>query len=203
MRASEKYYLLTKKRHLFNIMPIENITSVMQFGILSHEKSKAVFHNSVAMPEIQERREKVRVPNGLKLHQYANIYFDARNPMMYKLREFKEKICVLAISLKVLDQEDVVITDRNASSDVVRFYEPISGIDHLDFQKIFSKYWTDEDYYREHDKKSKKCAEVLVPYLIATEFIVGAYVINETAKSSLKRMGFNKPIQINGYPFFL
>src|SRR5438046_4685693 len=42
--------------------------------------------HSVAMPEIQERRENKRVPGGRMLHEYANMYFDAHNPMLSKCR---------------------------------------------------------------------------------------------------------------------
>ena len=44
------------------------------------------------MAEIQGRRDLVMVPNGRSLHEYANLYFDQRNPMMFKRRN--EDICV-------------------------------------------------------------------------------------------------------------
>lgn len=56
------------------IMPIGNITSVQQNGILSHELAAKLPHHSVAMQVIQDKRDQKSVPGGLKLHQYANLY---------------------------------------------------------------------------------------------------------------------------------
>jgi hypothetical protein len=69
------------------IMPIGNIPSVMAHGILSHERASKLAHASVAMDAIQEKRDKKHVPGGLKLHQYANLYFHARNPMLFKRKD--------------------------------------------------------------------------------------------------------------------
>ena len=66
------------------IMPIANLASVMNHGILSHERAAKRPHRSVALQPVQDKRDKKQVPGGLKLHQYANLYFHARNPMMYK-----------------------------------------------------------------------------------------------------------------------
>jgi hypothetical protein len=68
------------------IAPIDNLASIIAQGILCHERAKNVGHRSVAMEEIQERRRKVIVPGGLRLHQYANLYINARNKMMFKLK---------------------------------------------------------------------------------------------------------------------
>jgi len=68
---------------LHYITKIRNVPSIMTKGILSHKQSKKIDHNSVAMEEIQERREKKIVPGGRPLHEYVNLYFHARNPMLY------------------------------------------------------------------------------------------------------------------------
>jgi hypothetical protein len=106
------------------IMPLENIPSVLKHGILSNEGAAKLPHRSVAMQEVQERRDLKQVPRGLKLHQYANLYFHARNPMMYKRKESVADLCVLCVSLDVLKVEGVVLADCNASSNYVRFLPP-------------------------------------------------------------------------------
>lgn len=76
------------------IMPLENIPSVLAHGILSYELAARLPHRSVAMEEVQDKRDVKQVPGGLKLHQYANLYFHARNPMMYKRRGNASGLCV-------------------------------------------------------------------------------------------------------------
>lgn len=67
---------------LHYITAIANVPSMLQHGILSHKLADELVHDSVAMPEIQERRENKRVPGGRMLHEYANMYLDAHNPML-------------------------------------------------------------------------------------------------------------------------
>src|SRR5437660_361980 len=106
------------------IMPLDNIPSVLKYGILSNERAEKLLHSSVAMQQVQDRRDLKHVPGGLKLHQYANLYFHARNPMLYKRKDEAAKLCVLRVSTEVRNIAGVVLTDCNASSDYVRFFHP-------------------------------------------------------------------------------
>jgi hypothetical protein len=183
------------------IMPVANIPSVLKYGILSHERAARLTHQSVAMAQIQDRRDKKQVPRGLKLHQYANLYFHARNPMMFKRKTDAANICVLSVSTAILQIEGVVITDCNAASDYVRFLHP-SQISLLDFDAIFALDWThrnDATAYWRH--RSQKCAEVLVPRVVEPKYIVGAYVSSQPVAARLHEM-FDRPISIDGDMFF-
>ena len=106
------------------IMPMVNIPSVLKHGILSYERTAKVAHASVAMQPVQDRRDVKRVPGGLMLHRYANLYFHARNPMMFKRQAEAPNLCVLRVSTAVAKLSGVVFADRNASSDWVRFLDP-------------------------------------------------------------------------------
>ncbi len=192
---------MTGKTGFYNIMPISNLESVLKKGILSYDRVKGMPHSSVAMSEIQSRRNNVIVPNGMKLHKYANVYFDARNPMMYKRKD--DDICVLKISSSILDLPNVVVADRNASSDYVRFDEPQRALDILNFNLIYAEYWgCDEDYFEYAKRKSIKCAEILVPQYIAPEFIVAVAVRSERDKERVQNVGFDKRIYVDKHLFF-
>ena len=183
------------------IMPLINLQSVLEHGILSYELAAKLRHRSVAMPEVQDRRDKRQVPRGLKLHQYANLYFHARNPMLYKRRDDAENICVLRTSTGVLQIDGVVITDCNAASDYVRFLHPSqSGV--LDFDAIFALDWrhhNDPAAYWRH--RSRKCAEILVPHFVDPRFLTGAYVVSQDVAAQLRGY-FNLPITIDPGMFF-
>ena len=61
-----------------NITLLGNIPSILNHGILSHvEAAKLATHHSVALQEVQDKRDAKMVPGGLSLHQYANVYFPA------------------------------------------------------------------------------------------------------------------------------
>ncbi|MET0072735.1 MAG: DUF4433 domain-containing protein [Candidatus Thiodiazotropha lotti] len=187
---------------LHNIMPIGNIPSVLAHGILSHEQAAGLPHSDVSMADVQDRRDKVQVPGGMRLHQYANLYFDARNPMMYKRLAQVETLCVLSVSTDVLNNPGVVITDQNAASEYVAFWPP-SFLQYQDFDLIYADDWrhpNDRIAYWRH--KSAKCAEVLVPNGIHADFILKAYVISEAARASLLATGFSKSVEFMPRLFF-
>lgn len=69
---------------LHYITPIANVPSILRQGILSHNRAKRVQHQSVAMNEIQDRRAKVTVPGGKKLHEYVNLYSD-KKPSLFQI----------------------------------------------------------------------------------------------------------------------
>jgi len=193
---------MTFRNELFYITPIENIASILVHGLLSNEATAGIQHRSVAMEVVQERRDGVKVPNGLKLHQYVNLYFDARNPMMFKRKEQVDKFCVLSIKPEVLNIPGVVIADRNASSDYVYFMPSPGGLEEVDFDLVYCEDWRDPDLHRYFIKKSTKCAEVLVPHALLPEYITGAYVVSDAASALLRAQGFSLTIMLNPRMFF-
>jgi hypothetical protein len=184
------------------IMPIANIGLVMKHGILSYERAAKLPHDSVALQPVQDKRDQKQVPGGLKLHQYANLYFHARNPMMFKRKDQAPSLCVLRVSTDVLKIDGTVVTDQNAASDYVRFLHP-SQWSMLSFDDIYAMDWRHPDdpaaYFRH---RSRKCAEVLVPHGVDIGRMTGAYVVDEAAKVQLIALGFSLPIEINPVLFF-
>lgn len=191
-----------KSKYFYNIMPLENIPSVIENGILSFYNVKQYQHTSIALEGVQERREKVRIPNGGKLHSYANVYFCYNNPMMYKRKDIAEDLCILAVNTSIINIDGCIISDQNASTDLVKFYTPEEGINNINFDLIFAQYWNVGDYYEQCLRKAIKCAEVLVPDCIPYEYIVSACVLNSEAKKKMLSYGFDKNITIKASPFF-
>lgn len=191
---------------LHYIMPIVNVPSICSHGILSHNKAETVEHESCAMQEIQDRRAKVIVPGGKPLHDYANLYFHARNPMMYKRKENHTFLCVLMVSTGVLDLPGVVITDCNAASDYTRFKPAPTGLDIVDSNLVFAEYWTHPDPFEEYRHKSIKCAEVLVPDRVDPRFISGVYVSCDEScdelTQTLTKAILTLEVVVNSYLFF-
>lgn len=202
VRPSERFTEITGQTGLYNIQAIDNIPSIMQSGLLSNERASRINHVSIAMNEVQARRELVRIPNGLKLHQYANLYFDPWNPMLSRKRSQNEEICILKIDRVVLDFEGVILSDKNASSDYAAFYGAKAGLENIDFDLVYARYWTDEDYYEQCRKKSIKCAEILVPYCIPFDYVMCAAVVNEDAAKRLEATGFDRDIVVEPRVFF-
>ena len=189
---------------LHYISPIANILSIMQHGILSHQRAARISHASISMQEVQDRRRRKQVPGGLILHDYVNLYFCARNPMLFKRKNYHGNLCVLRVSLDVLDIPNVIIADQNASSDYVRFYPSPSVLSVLNKDLIFAEYWTHpEDQILEFRHRSAKCAETLVPQRVDAKHILGTYVSCQESLDNFKKTGAHLHAIINKNMFFI
>ena len=172
------------------ITSFENVASILATGIRCHNHMKTLEHKSVADPEVQVRRASKKVPGGLKLHDYANLYFDARNVMMYVLPK-KNEIAVIRVSRSVLEVPGVVIADRNAASGAASFRPVATGIELLDEDAIYAEWWNES-----YDARQLRCAEVLVPAVVPPEYIEGIYVGREQSKDALTSLLEGPPIAI-------
>ena len=188
---------------LYYITPINNVESILNYGILCNKKANKVKHESIADIKIQDIREGKKVPGGLPLHEYVNLYFCARNPMLFKRRNFHLKICVLRINPDILDLPNVVIAVGNAASDNTSFWASPFGLTKIDKDLVYAEWWTDNDIIQEMKKKRIKCSELLVPYKVDSIYINGAIVSCKESEIYLKSANFTLPIEINSYLFFL
>lgn len=188
---------------LYFIAAIANIPSIIQHGILSHKLAGRIDHHSVAMPEIQEGRKNKQITGARTLHDYANLYFDAHNPMLSRLRAHNNDICILRVEAEVLDLPGVIMADRNAASDWVRFSRVVEGLQTIDRERVFARYWThSQDVYDEMSHKSEKCAEVLIPDRVMPCYFVGAYVANGVALVQFQQLNIGLPVSIRSDIFF-
>jgi hypothetical protein len=188
---------------LYYITPIANVPSILQHGILSNMLSSKLPHDSVAMPEMQTKRKNKRIPGAGMLHDYANLYFDAHNPMLCKRQGLNYSICVLRVEASIIDLPNVIIADRNAASDYVRFYPTKDGLAALDKNKVYARYWTNaRDQYEAWELKSKKCAEVLVPNKVEPRYILSAYVANQQALDAFNQLNIALSVCIKNGIFF-
>ncbi len=188
---------------LFYITAIENISSILQIGLLSYNRALALAHRSVAMPEVQDLRENKRVPNGMPLHDYVNLYFDARNPMMYTLKNDASNLCVVGVSPTLLERGDVVLSDRNAASGYARFGSSPSALALINKDLVFANTWNcpadPVEYWR---RKTIKCAEALAPHLVEANYIQGVYVCSLEALAQVRTLSPTVKIIVRPSMFF-
>ena len=190
-------------RGLNYIAPIENLGSILKKGIISHKLANKLTHRSVAMDEIQDRRKVKVVPGGRPLHEYANLYFDARNPMLSRRRDQHLSICVLEVDPIVMELPGVVIADRNASSGYARFSSYPEGLRLIDKDLVYAEYWTHpDDQILEWEHKSKKCAEVLVPDIVEARYIIAARVSCKEARDACATVADVLSYTVDAHLFF-
>lgn len=190
-------------KELHYITPIDNVTSIFTNGVLCNKGAARLKHKSVALESVQDRRRNKAVPGGKHLHDYVNLYFHARNPMMYRRKEDHVELCVIAIDTAVLDLAGVVVTDMNAAKDIARFYPADKGLANIDYELVFAEDWRHHGNPVEYERhKGIKCAEVLVPACILTKCIKRIYVSGEQSLAVVKKIVTGVPVVVNAHLFF-
>jgi hypothetical protein len=167
-------------RELHYITDIANVGSILDRGIYSHRLAARRVSSRVRIDdvEVQRRRavKRVKIPGSSRaLHDYANLYVNARNAMLFRLlNSGAGDLTVLAISPRALDREGVVVADRNAASGVAKFDAAPEGIQRLDEAAVFATWWNDSE-----DARQRCMAEVLVPDLVPPDLIVASHVADK------------------------
>ncbi|MCB5265916.1 MAG: DUF4433 domain-containing protein [Candidatus Cloacimonetes bacterium] len=190
------------KDELFYITHLDNIPSIMHNGILSHNEAERVDHHSVALQDVQDKRANKVIPKGRALHDYVNLYFNPRNPMLYLIRNMVDRLCVLSVNSSVLQRQGAVVSDQNAARKLAAFYDPLIGFDKLDFDKIYLRNWNVPDEHEKYSLKGILCAEALIPDKVSFDYINSAYVVDDGVSHKLNDMGFDRPITIQPDMFF-
>jgi hypothetical protein len=188
---------------LHYIAAIENVPSILSRGILSNRRAAKLPHRSVAKQEVQDLRAPKVVPGGRPLHEYANLYINARNPMMFRRKDLHRELCVLRVSPAVLDLNGVIVTDMNAARGIARFRPVDSGLASVGREMVFAEDWRhpgDRLAYERH--QGIMCAEVLVPDRVEPKFILGAYVSCPESQGTIQEMAADLHVEVNPHLFF-
>ncbi|WP_375510207.1 DUF4433 domain-containing protein [uncultured Nostoc sp.] len=105
---------------LYYITHINNVPSILKKGVLSHAivEQENTQRTPVYDQQIVANRSNKNTPDGKSLWEYANFYFQPRNPMLYRvINENKDNgIVVLSIQPSILNRKDAFITTGNAAS---------------------------------------------------------------------------------------
>jgi len=189
-------------QELHYIVPFVNLASIVEHGLLSHNRAARIPHVSIADAEVQGRRDDRHVPGGLALHDYVNLYFHARNAMMFRRRPARDSFAVLRVSPQVLDLPGAVITDGNAAASATRFDASPKGLAGLDADRVFAQSWDHPDPWIKQERKRQRCAEVLVPHRVGPEYLLGGYVSAEGGIIACNRLTPALTMEVNSYIYF-
>ena len=184
-------------KNLYYITHIDNLPSILERGILSHERieEEGLQPAHIYNTDIVNRRKEKNTPDQKSLWSYANLYFQARNPMMYRVVHEKgaKGLAVISVSKKILQAPGVFITDGNAANDPTQFYFPSDGLKMLgqQWKIIQNEWWNNLD-----GSKRKIMTECLVPNSISSEFIHSIYVADEETRVSVSEKVGSRSISV-------
>ncbi len=195
---------------LHYIAPLANLESIFDKGILSHNEAEPFKKADVSMQEVQNIRAHKVIPASAmgserKIHDCANVYLNAKNPMLFCRQKEKENICVLRLKSALVDLPEAVIADRNAAANEARFFKAAEGVHQLAENILFGQFWTSKnnDEATNRTNGQLRCAELLLPHKIHPSYIAGMYVASEAVKQAvLAKFPEGCPVEITVHPAF-
>ena len=205
------YRDLTKHTpYLYYFCTIQNISSILEFGILSRNKAieLGVFKedNDWSNRQIQLNRKNTSIvlSSGKEssVHDLVCTFFSPYNTTIYKAQEildikvgeYSESSLVIAINIKkLLTNRDkaFAFSDRNVGANVenVNYYNSLGDIDKLDWAVINQKYKKFDNYYDStfREWRDKKSSEFLIENIVEPKYFSQLLCISEETKAFLQK----------------
>lgn len=184
-------------KSLYYITHIDNLPSFFKEGILSHAQieERAIPFTPIYDSKIVSSRKSKNAPNGKSLWHFANLYFQPRNPMLFRvLHEKDEKdIVILGVQPQILSASGTFLAIGNAASAATEILATDSGIKSIReiWDIISAEWWNSMD-----GSKRKIMAECLVPDQVPQEFIHSVFVASHESADRVRQKGLPKSVSL-------
>lgn len=155
-----KQFTFTKYNitHLYHITHISNLQNILQNGLLSHNQAhEGYIKTNIADNEVNKRRQKKEPIFNRSLHDYVPLYFNPKNPMLFRRQNLQNEIVLLAIEKNVLFGMNSIYSDGNAAANSTHFFKGINDLAKINWDCIHADHWSSFP-----DGKRIRCAEVMV-----------------------------------------
>ncbi len=193
---------------LHYITPISNLDSILTLGILSHNEAKTVLHTSGANAEINSMRADKRLSSGKSIHDYVNLFFNSRNPMLFRCfwdydhGSNSNALCILKVAHTVLWRSKVLVTDGNAAHHRTTDAPLTAGSVMLDRRMVYATSWNSPSQTQKDENTRCMMAEALIPNRVPPVFIKTVYFRNETELQLAGIRAGSVSFEVNPRSFF-
>lgn len=165
--------------YLYHMTHKDNLQNILQNGLKSHIQARTsnLTRVDIADNQVNDRRSRREPIYHRSIHDYVPLYFNPKNPMLFRRNNIQNDIVILAIDRNILYRENIIFTDGNAAANATSFYNNPEELNNLSWSCINAEYWNDII-----DGKRLKCSEVLVYPNIPTSAIQKIFCNNEQTK---------------------
>lgn len=181
---------------LYHMTHIDNLDSILKHGLLSHNNPYK--QQDISNKQVNSRRSHRETIYYRKVHDYVPFYFNPRNAMLYRnLHKYGDNIIILKFRRELLLQKDTIFTNKNASTDSVKYFNNFRDLDKLNWEYIWSSSWYDRIII-----KQTMMAEVLVYNRVSIDYLEGIVCKSKKMKLKLEEKYQNIDIIVNKSLFF-
>lgn len=189
-----------KTKSLYYVTHKDNLPSILENGIFCYDRVEGEKLHPIPTynGDVVDQRN-YKTADGKELWFYANLYFQPRNAMMYRIihQQDLKNLAVIGIDQEVLDEQDVLITDGDARNEKTQFYNLSDGMKILKQQWsiIESSWWNNSD-----GSKRKMMAECLIPNYVKPTYIRSVYAADDITRNDIQELVGDYKVEINSEP---
>jgi len=176
---------------LYHITHAQNLQSILAYDGLwcdNSRQERELNTIGIAHEHIKQRRARRSVPSGAQgtLADYVPFYFAPRSPMLYAIHMGsvagydgeQSSVVHLVFQVEHIVRHGLtyVFTDGHADMAISRFFDATSQLEHIDWQIMEERYWSDTD--TDGDRTRRRQAEFLVHQFAPWSLCIEIGVIN-------------------------
>ena len=182
---------MLKLRGLYYITHIDNLPSILERGILCHRKiqEERIAFTPIYDPEIVAGRKERKVGENRNLWDFANLYLQPRNAMLYRVVFFSkvnlENIVIVGLKASILERKDIFVTTGNAASPYTEIFSSGKAKKYIKVirEKTDKEWWASED-----GSKRELMAECLIQDRVDPHYISEIYVPDHNSLNKVKEI---------------
>lgn len=176
-------------RGVYYITALENIPSILRHGVLSHAEARerGVEARTIYDAHVVAKRGEMRAPDGGSLWNFANFYFNARNPMLYRVVRGEGRDVAVLFMRRDLMKSAKYVSVGNAAhslSAILPFREGVARIQRdTVWEKVQAEVWREDG-----EARRLTMSELLVPGAADAGLIQTIYVPTAEKAEAVRKM---------------
>ena len=156
----------------YHMTHINNLDSIIRNGLYPHNNTYK--KTDISNVDVNDRRVRLEPIYHKQIHSYVPFYFNPRNAMLYRnQKKFGNSIVILQFKNSLIDINNSIITNANASADNTLF---TSNVNHLydqnfiNLSNVFADSWNNYGNPN-YQIKQTMMAELLIPIVVKNNYI--------------------------------
>jgi hypothetical protein len=202
--------------NLYKFARIEEIASILRFGIYSKVKADAhtsINYQDISLNSVQERRAARRVVLSSKrsvgIHDLVGLYLVPKTPTQYV--HYKNNIETelvffdIDVNLVTDPRNEIVFSDGNAGSGYSKFYTDFADLDKLPWDVLRAPRWNDYHAGRDEGARRRASEFLIYPHIhpaFIKHLIVHNHATRDRVKSIVQGSYYNIPIEVDNSFYF-
>ncbi len=168
---------------LFYITHIDNLKSILELGIVSHNiADKYNLRNvDISNKSANAKRNRFEETLGGNIHDFAPLYFNHKNPMLLALSNKRNnaELILLKVNPHILLSDKVFFSNGNAVNSSTKFFKNVEDLNKINWTLIKKGSWK---YYELGEVEGKRimCSEALVQNNVPIQFVDEIYLFDNS-----------------------